>query len=151
MKHRWVILIALVLATAVGFGIWRWNEKQAHDRMLTAVDLGGHSELGVYGSARWTDLLLKYTTDMRSCCLPRARNSDKTGCRRHHGLGKAFQSPNWPKGCKFGLIRKASGKLAIHLCAETIAMRGSSWTAGTLNCHLKSESIIWGIGMNRAG
>lgn len=61
MKHRWVILIALVLATAVGFGIWRWNEKQAHDRMLTAVDLGGHSELGVYGSARWTDLLLKYT------------------------------------------------------------------------------------------
>lgn len=44
MKHRWVILIALVLATAVGFGIWRWNEKQAHDRMLTAVDLGGHSD-----------------------------------------------------------------------------------------------------------
>ena len=61
MKRRWIILIVIVIAIVAAFGIWRFvsrqNERRSADRMLAAVDLGGHSELHVSGSSSWIDLL----------------------------------------------------------------------------------------------
>lgn len=59
MKRRWFILLVIFIVITALFGIRRLvirqNEKQTADRMLTAVDLGGHSELDVYGYSSWTD------------------------------------------------------------------------------------------------